>query len=120
MLSNNVAVRASGSSTAPDMIAAASNRLCCRWCCCCLQDYHMLSNNVAVRASGSSTARDAAAAQEQLTRYMDNLVSRKEQHPSSDLISEVVQGQLKSGKITREQLVAHAFLLLVAGTGRFN
>jgi hypothetical protein len=31
------------------------------------------------------------------------------------LISEVVQGQLKSGKITREQLVAHAFLLLVAG-----
>jgi nitric oxide reductase len=75
----------------------------------------MLSNNVAVRASGSSTARDAAAAQEQLTRYMDNLVSKKEQQPSSDLISEVVQSQLKSGKITREQLVAHAFLLLVAG-----
>jgi cytochrome P450 len=37
------------------------------------------------------------------------------QQPSSDLISEVVQSQLTSGKITREQLVAHAFLLLVAG-----
>jgi cytochrome P450 len=75
----------------------------------------MLSNNVAVRASGSSNARDAAAAQEQLTRYMDGLVARKEQQPGKDLISEVVQSQLKSGKVTREQLVAHAFLLLVAG-----
>jgi hypothetical protein len=37
------------------------------------------------------------------------------QQPSSDLISEVVQSQLTSDKITREQLVAHAFLLLVAG-----
>jgi cytochrome P450 len=80
-----------------------------------LQDYHMLSNNVAVRACGSSTARDAAAAQEQLTRYMHSLVSEKEKRPSNDLISEVVQSQLKAGKITKDQLVAHAFLLLVAG-----
>ncbi|KAF6261839.1 cytochrome P450, nitric oxide reductase [Scenedesmus sp. NREL 46B-D3] len=79
------------------------------------EDYHMLSSNVAVRASGSSNARDAAAAQEQLTRHMAGLVSQKEQQPSKDLISEVVQSQLKPGKITREQLVAHAFLLLVAG-----
>lgn len=79
------------------------------------EDYHMLSNNVAVRASGSSTARDAAAAQEQLTRYMDKLVTEKEKNPSKDLISEVVQGHLKNGNISREQLVAHAFLLLVAG-----
>jgi hypothetical protein len=42
----------------------------------------MLSNNVAVHASGSSTARDAAAAQEQLTRYMNQLVTRKEQQPA--------------------------------------
>lgn len=33
----------------------------------------------------------------------------------NDLISEVIAKHLKNGDITREQLVAHAFLLLVAG-----
>lgn len=80
-----------------------------------VQDYHFLSNNVAVRASGSSTARDAAAAQQELTQYMENLVMEKEKNPGKDLISEVIKTQLKEGKITREQLVAHAFLHLVAG-----
>lgn len=79
------------------------------------KDYHFLSNNVAVRASGSSTARDAAAAQQELTQYMENLVMEKEKNPGKDLISEVIKTQLKEGKITREQLVAHAFLHLVAG-----
>lgn len=31
------------------------------------------------------------------------------------LLSEVIQQHLKPGHITRDQLVAHAFLLLVAG-----
>lgn len=39
----------------------------------------------------------------------------KEKKPGNDLISEVIKTQLKEGKITREQLVAHAFLHLVAG-----
>lgn len=79
------------------------------------EDYRFLSNNVAVRASGSSTARDAAAAQEELTNYMNNLVKEKEHNPGSDLISEVIQQHMKQGDISRDQLVAHAFLLLVAG-----
>lgn len=75
----------------------------------------MLSNNVAVRASGSSNARDAAAAQQELTQYMERLVADKEAQPDHDLISEVIQSHLKAGNITRDQLVAHAFLHLVAG-----
>jgi nitric oxide reductase len=78
-------------------------------------DYKFLSNNVAVRASASGTAREAAAAQQQLTEYMENLVAQKEKNPSNDLISEVIQKHMKKGEITRDQLVAHAFLLLVAG-----
>jgi nitric oxide reductase len=42
------------------------------------KDYKMLSNNVAVRASGSSTAKDAAAAQEELQKYMEDLVRTRE------------------------------------------
>jgi nitric oxide reductase len=78
-------------------------------------DYKFLSNNVAVRASASGSARDAAAAQKQLTDYMENLVAQKEKSPGNDLISEVIQKHLKKGEITKDQLVAHAFLLLVAG-----
>eukprot|EP00195_Chlamydomonas_chlamydogama_P009597 CAMPEP_0202897450 /NCGR_PEP_ID=MMETSP1392-20130828/6199_1 /ASSEMBLY_ACC=CAM_ASM_000868 /TAXON_ID=225041 /ORGANISM="Chlamydomonas chlamydogama, Strain SAG 11-48b" /LENGTH=450 /DNA_ID=CAMNT_0049583077 /DNA_START=265 /DNA_END=1617 /DNA_ORIENTATION=+ len=79
------------------------------------EDYAKLSGNVAVRASGSSTARDAAAAQQELTDYMDKLVSRKEQAPGDDIISHMIRDQLRPGHINREQLIATAFLLLVAG-----
>ncbi|GAB4814037.1 hypothetical protein N2152v2_001083 [Parachlorella kessleri] len=79
------------------------------------KDYKMLSNNIAVRASASGTARQAAAAQEELTRYMHDLVAQKERNPQDDVLSGVVKKYLRSGDITRDQLVAHAFLLLVAG-----
>ena len=69
-----------------------------------------------MRASGSSTARDAAAAQRQIVDYMGDLVDRKISDPSGDdVISRVAATHLKAGEITRDQLVAHAFLLLVAG-----
>ncbi|GBF95475.1 cytochrome P450 [Raphidocelis subcapitata] len=75
-----------------------------------------LSKNVAVRASGSSTARDAAAAQEEIVEFMSRHAAAKEADPSGDdVISSVVRNHLTKGDITRDQLVAHAFLLLVAG-----
>ncbi|KAI3427183.1 hypothetical protein D9Q98_007120 [Chlorella vulgaris] len=80
-----------------------------------VEDYETLSSNVAVRASGSSNARDAAAAQEKLTAYMESLIASKEASPSDDMLSRVIEGQLKPGLISRESLVAHAFLHLVAG-----
>lgn len=83
------------------------------------EDGKMLSSNVAVRASGSSTARDAASAQKQIFDYMTKHVMELEASPSKgsrrDLINRVVEEQLRPGHITREQLAAHAFLLLVAG-----
>eukprot|EP00775_Hariotina_reticulata_P010929 gene10929-11084_t len=79
------------------------------------EDYQLLSSSVAVRASGSSTARDAAAAQEDLLQYMLRLVDHKEMHPGRDLVSELIRREMKPGDITRKQLAAHAFLLLVAG-----
>ncbi len=45
----------------------------------------MLSSNIAVRASASGTARQAAAAQEELTRYMHDLVAEKERNPQDDV-----------------------------------
>jgi hypothetical protein len=71
---------------------------------------------VAVRTSGSSTARDAAAAQTAMLDFMGAHVAAKEADPSGpDMVSAVIRAQLAPGKITREQLVAHCFLLLVAG-----
>ncbi|GLI66089.1 hypothetical protein VaNZ11_009811 [Volvox africanus] len=78
-------------------------------------DHAWLSSNVAVRSSGSSTAKDAAAAAEDLVHYMDRLVRSKMQNPGDDLISELVNKQLRPGHISHEELVQTAFLLLVAG-----
>jgi nitric oxide reductase len=69
------------------------------------QDYKLLSDNVAVRSSGSSSARDAAAAQEALTTCMEHLVSVKEKHPQTDLISDVIQQQVGTVCQGGQQLV---------------
>lgn len=79
------------------------------------EDYAMLSGNIAMRSSGSSNARDAAAAQKELTDYMERLVDSKVKTPANDVLSKVARDHLASGQMDREQLVAHAFLLLVAG-----
>ncbi|KAL4423466.1 hypothetical protein ABPG77_005418 [Micractinium sp. CCAP 211/92] len=78
-------------------------------------DYDFLSNNIAMRTSGSSTARDAAAAQQELTDYMERLVDSRVKDPREDVISWVIRDNLKKGEISRDQLAAHAFLLVVAG-----
>lgn len=78
-------------------------------------DYQFLSNCVAVRSSGSSTSRDASAAASDLNQYMEKLVSSKESNPADDIISDLIQNQLKPGNMTREELVQTSFLLLVAG-----
>lgn len=45
----------------------------------------------------------------------ESLIASKEASPSDDMLSRVIEGQLKPGLISRESLVAHAFLHLVAG-----
>ncbi|PRW58572.1 cytochrome P450 55A3 isoform B [Chlorella sorokiniana] len=79
------------------------------------EDFEFLSNNIAMRSSGSSTARDAAAAQQELVDYMEKLVKEKERNPGNDMLSEIVKNDLRNGNISRDQLIAHAFLLVVAG-----
>lgn len=78
-------------------------------------DYAFLSKSVAVRATGSSTAKDAATAAQDVTDYMERLVTSKEEAPADDLISQIVLEQLRPGHITHDQLVQTAFLMLVAG-----
>jgi len=79
------------------------------------RDMEFLTSCNAVRTNGSSTATQASMASQELLKYLDKIVSEKEKQPGSDLISDLVVNQLQKGKVERDDVVATAFLLLVAG-----
>jgi cytochrome P450 len=65
---------------------------------------------------------DAAATQRQListlrglSEYLEQLVAAKEQNPETDLISTLVHGPVRDGRLSRADLLGTARLLLTAG-----
>ncbi len=63
----------------------------------------------------SASPEQAEAAFNELGRYVDELVARKEGNPPDDLIGRLIVDQCRRGTLTHEQLVSMAMLLLVAG-----
>ncbi|MEV6559343.1 cytochrome P450 [Nocardia sp. NPDC051756] len=63
----------------------------------------------------STTAEGAITARNDLGVYLDGLITRSQAEPGPGLLSSLVADQLAHGEIDREELVASAILLLVAG-----
>jgi len=79
------------------------------------KDLPYLTNQAAIRSNGSATASEAGAANASLISYIGNLVTLRLEAPQDDLISLLVNTQLISGNLTKEDVTSIAFLLLVAG-----
>jgi cytochrome P450 len=63
-----------------------------------------------------ASVEDAAiTAAREFTEYLDALIARRRQAPGEDLLSALVQLQLEGDRLTRDELVATAVLLLNAG-----
>lgn len=80
-----------------------------------LSDLPTLTNFAAIRSNGSATATEASNANDELLKYMGGLVDKRLSAPKEDLISLLVNEQLKPGHLTKDDVVQIAFLLLVAG-----
>ncbi|CAF1301161.1 unnamed protein product [Didymodactylos carnosus] len=77
------------------------------------EDHEFLENCNSIRTNGSATSAESAAASKDLMDYLGSLVDKKEKEPSDDIISRLVKEQVQTGKLTRDELVAMAFLLLL-------
>jgi pentalenic acid synthase len=62
--------------------------------------------------SSPTEVQDAVAA---VYRYLDTLVTKKETSPGNDLISRLIEEELKPGNLQRQELVTIAMILLVGG-----
>ncbi|MFG2468575.1 cytochrome P450 [Streptomyces canus] len=62
-------------------------------------------------------AADVMDARDQLEQYFDELIDRKQKQPEpgDGVLDELVHRQLRDGELTREELIALAIILLVAG-----
>jgi nitric oxide reductase len=67
-----------------------------------------------VAAKGVSSIANNVTVSE-LLRYIGDLVDKRTQEQKDDLISLLVAEQIKPGKLSKEDAVQMAFLLLVAG-----
>jgi len=67
-----------------------------------------------LRGPGAEEVMDA---RDQLEEYFDELIDlkRKQREPGDGVLDELVHRQLKDGELTREELIALAIILLVAG-----
>jgi cytochrome P450 len=65
--------------------------------------------------SGHSTVEETAIATGEMRDYLSDLVDAKDREPGDDLLSRLVVHHMRTGELTREQVVAHARLLLTGG-----
>ncbi|WP_213771876.1 cytochrome P450 [Bradyrhizobium sp. dw_78] len=68
-----------------------------------------------IASSKTPPARAAEVAKELCDGYIGDLIDRKNTNPQDDLLSRVVVAQYQTGKISRQDLISMARLLLVAG-----
>ncbi|MDT0612585.1 cytochrome P450 [Streptomyces lancefieldiae] len=61
------------------------------------------------------TAADTQNARDRLEAYLGELIDRKQQAPGTGLLDDLVRCQLNEGAVDRDEVVALAIILLVAG-----
>jgi cytochrome P450 len=74
--------------------------------------FHRISKTIVSR---DSTPADSVAATDELLDYLGALVDKKNIEPADDLLSRLAVEQLRTGKMTTQQIAAMGQLLLVAG-----
>ncbi|CAF4701316.1 unnamed protein product [Rotaria socialis] len=79
------------------------------------EDHEFLDTCNAIRTNGSATSAESSQASKDLMDYLGRLVDKKMKTPTDDIISRLAIEQVKTGKLTHDELVAMSFLLLVAG-----
>jgi len=79
------------------------------------KDLEFLTRQNSIRTNGSATARDASAAANELVRYLTDLTDKRLEEPKDDIVSQLATDYVKTGKLSKEDAVQTAFLLLVAG-----
>lgn len=77
------------------------------------ENFRAWSNTIV--AGATAPAEDVAAAGEAMAAYLVSLVQAKRERPGEDLLSAVVTARDDGERLTENELVSMAFLLLVAG-----
>lgn len=68
------------------------------------------------RATGAAlSAEDSAEAGRKLNEYIDGLLDEKNKKPENDLLSRLVVNQLRTGNLSRQDVVSLGRLMLIAG-----
>ncbi|MEV0087323.1 cytochrome P450 [Saccharopolyspora sp. NPDC050642] len=78
-------------------------------------DDHDFFRDVGQRMAESADPEDIAAARGEMVEYLDGLVTARQGEPGPGLISRLVTERLARGELDREDVVAMAEFLLVAG-----
>lgn len=79
------------------------------------EDHEFLHKCNSIRTNGSATSAESSTASNDLMEYLGRLVDKKTKEPTNDIISRLAIEQVGKGHLTRDELVAMSFLLLVAG-----
>jgi cytochrome P450 len=78
-------------------------------------DHEFFQRTSKLLLSATAPVDTVVAAQADLMAYLDDLVGRKLEDPTDDLLSSVGVKQVRTGQLTRQQLARMGMLLLVAG-----
>jgi cytochrome P450 len=78
-------------------------------------DHDLFESRTRAAVSSSTSNEEATAAFEEISGYLDRLVTAKEQHPTDDLLGRLIMASPGQGALTHEELVRMAVLLLMAG-----
>jgi len=79
------------------------------------KDHAFLHENTSIRASISSSAAQVEEANKAITAYWWDIVGAREKQPGDDLISRMLETEVKTNHITKEEFVGALELILVAG-----
>nr|ASV46802.1 cytochrome P450 [uncultured bacterium]ASV47013.1 cytochrome P450 [uncultured bacterium] len=79
------------------------------------EDREVFEANTRAMVNHKSSMEQVQAAVGAVYGYLDALVTKKEAAPTSDLISRLIEEELKPGNLTRQELVTIALILLVGG-----
>jgi pentalenic acid synthase len=79
------------------------------------EDRAVFEKNTRAMINHKSSMEEVQAAVATVYGYLDELIGRKETSPGNDLISRLVEEELKPGNLGRSELVTIAMILLVGG-----
>ncbi|NKJ50706.1 hypothetical protein CIC12_29085 [Burkholderia sp. SG-MS1] len=77
------------------------------------REYFSEKSNVCTSTTASS--EEAASAAKELYDYMEHLIDIKQARPDNDLVSRLVEEQLKPGLLSRKEVIEMARFILIAG-----